>query len=161
MALGFCGIALCATPLMEWGSVRVAESFDGATVMAKVSFPGIGNVGVSHSVGRLRLPDMELSLVNTNAGWPMILFGVLIAVVALAYWRLRERILALAAVVLGAIATALLAYQLIDLQSTFGDQPEFVGVDISPGPGLLGALVLAIGVVGIGVYAQILERQQR
>lgn len=163
IALGLCGIALMATVFMEWGRAREIVSVRGDAAVARLSFPGVGDVRVSFSssnvVGEIRNIDGPP---NTNAGWPAILFGVLVIMTAVAYWQLNKRLaLAIAAIVLGSIAITVFVYQLTDLRRVFGDQPDFGDADFSPGLGLLGACVLAFAIVGIGITALVRERRER
>lgn len=157
------GLAAMATAFATWAYARVAGYYAGADASWSVIYPGIGaprqRGTLSDSSGSITVAVGE-ALDTTNPGWVALLFGALAlaaAVVHLARWNRKNVAAGVAAS--GVLLLVLCTYFLADLRGAYGDPPETVNLEFSPGFGLWALTALAIVLAGLGSASFVLEQR--
>ncbi len=163
-------VVLALTSFTEWahmtyagsssssGQVKVSAAMSGFGSVS-VTVPGIQGAAQRHAAERGEAAALEAEGPNAP-GIAVLTIGLLMAAAALAYLRTPRRAAA-AGVVVGLSALGLMngIWRIANPRQMFNDPAGWNSAHYSPGFGLVVATVVSLALIGLGVYALVLERR--
>ncbi len=170
------GIVLAVSAFMEWAQMRyVIPGEDGRSsseVSLSASVTAMKHVDVRVVSGLTSPSDIafieqieKTTLSHSQSGIPgvtVVVWGVLIVAAAIIYLFTRRRTAAaIFVVVASTLALVVPILRLSDLRGMFGESAgwQISSEHVSPGFGILAALISTVALIGLGVTAIVLERR--